>query len=176
VGYCWVINGIMRVLMSACRRRTGRQECRSRKTMDNRFHQYSRRQLWLGAVRALVATSVMTQSMAVHSTDAKAYRLARSEKVARRPRPSAHAHMVNILDYGAIGDGIADDTAAIQAAIDASPGPVFVPATSAALPQFSTFDAISTNNAIGGERWRKPDSATWADLAPFMRQCDQPTI
>jgi hypothetical protein len=37
------------------------------------------------------------------------------------------ADVVNVLDFGAIGDGIADDTAAIQAAIDVQKGPVFLP-------------------------------------------------
>ena len=34
---------------------------------------------------------------------------------------------VNVKDFGAVGDGVADDTAAIQAAIDAQKGPVFLP-------------------------------------------------
>jgi hypothetical protein len=34
---------------------------------------------------------------------------------------------VNVLDYGAIGDGVANDTAAIQAAIDADAGAIYFP-------------------------------------------------
>ena len=37
------------------------------------------------------------------------------------PGPAA-----NVVDHGAVGDGIADDTAAIQAALDRG-GPVFFP-------------------------------------------------
>lgn len=37
------------------------------------------------------------------------------------------ADVVNVRDFGAIGDGVVDDTAAIQAAIDLSQGIVFLP-------------------------------------------------
>ena len=35
---------------------------------------------------------------------------------------------IDVRDWGAVGDGVADDTAAIQAAIDAGPGVVYFPA------------------------------------------------
>jgi hypothetical protein len=37
------------------------------------------------------------------------------------------ADVVNVKDFGAVCDGVADDTAAIQAAIDVQKGPVFLP-------------------------------------------------
>lgn len=36
-------------------------------------------------------------------------------------------HWRNVRDYGAVGDGIADDTAAVQATINAGTGPVYFP-------------------------------------------------
>ena len=38
-----------------------------------------------------------------------------------------YADVINVKDFGAVGDGVTDDTAAIQAAIDVQKGPVFLP-------------------------------------------------
>jgi hypothetical protein len=44
-----------------------------------------------------------------------------------RSLPDRFADVVNVKDFGAVGNGVADDTAAIQAAIDVQKGPVFLP-------------------------------------------------
>jgi hypothetical protein len=46
---------------------------------------------------------------------------------AARSLANRFGDVVNAKDFGAIGDGVADDTAAIQAAIDVQKGPVFLP-------------------------------------------------
>lgn len=59
---------------------------------------------------------------------------------------------VNIKDYGAIGDGIADDTAAIQAALDAvgtTGGAVFVPQGTYKITATLKFDSGTTIYGIG---------------------------
>lgn len=58
--------------------------------------------------------------------------------------------VVSPLDFGAVGDGVADDTAAIQAAIDASPGrQIFFPAGKYLIT--STLNITSPNTRLVGE-------------------------
>ena len=67
------------------------------------------------------------------------------------------ADVVNVLDFGAVGDGVADDTAAIQAAINAAPlngGTVFFPA---GIYKFSNI-SVTSPISICGEGYQ--DSAT----------------
>jgi hypothetical protein len=76
--------------------------------------------------------------------------------------------IVNVLDYGATGDGSTDDTAAIQAAIDASIDgtKVFFPKT-ASYYKFSSL-TISKSIELAGEGWgvktnQAFGNAAWAD-------------
>ena len=49
--------------------------------------------------------------------------------------------VVNVLDYGAVGDGSTDDTAAIQAALDAGSNTVYLPAGT-----YRVSDSIAVNS------------------------------
>lgn len=53
--------------------------------------------------------------------------------------------VANVFDYGAIGDGVTDDTAAIQAAINSNPGTVYFPKGTYLVSDTLT---ISTNQII----------------------------
>ena len=55
---------------------------------------------------------------------------------------------VSVKDFGAVGDGVADDTAAIQAAIDADTGTVFFP--SGTYRTTSTINILSTSPSLKG--------------------------
>lgn len=58
-------------------------------------------------------------------------------------------HVINVKDFGAVGDGVTDDSAAIQAAIDAVPshgGVVFFPATA---NQYRVSVTKGTNDKYG---------------------------
>lgn len=57
---------------------------------------------------------------------------------------------LNVLDYGATGDGATDDTAAIQAAIDASDGkPVYLPAGTYVVTATLEYEPATYTNAFG---------------------------
>jgi hypothetical protein len=57
---------------------------------------------------------------------------------------------LNVLDYGATGDGTTDDTAAIQAAIDASNGkPVYVPAGTYVVTSTLEYEPSTYTNSFG---------------------------
>ncbi len=85
-----VISGIVHVLKTGCRWRDCPRDYGPHTTIYNRFNRWSRRQLWLGILQALVSTGLLTQSMAVDSTYVKAHRSAHGGKGGRRPKPSAH--------------------------------------------------------------------------------------
>ncbi len=85
-----VISGIVHVLKTGCRWRDCPQNYGPHTTIYNRFNRWSRRQLWLGILQALVSTGILTQSMAVDSTYVKAHRSAHGGKGGLRPKPSAH--------------------------------------------------------------------------------------
>jgi hypothetical protein len=60
---------------------------------------------------------------------------------------------VNVLDFGAVGDGVADDTAAIQAAIDAAEGrPVYVPAGTYVVQSTITMTSYGTSTFRQGSQ------------------------
>lgn len=53
---------------------------------------------------------------------------------------------VSVMDFGAVGDGVTDDTAAIQAAIDSGAGSVFFPAGTYLVSKTSAFSSDFPNN------------------------------
>ena len=60
---------------------------------------------------------------------------------------------VSVKDFGAVGDGIADDTAAIQAAIDAAEGrPVYVPAGTYVVQSTITMTSYGTSTFRQGSQ------------------------
>jgi polygalacturonase len=69
----------------------------------------------------------LTSNIGATSADFVTYTPAGSGAVARSAA-SKMGDVVSVKDFGAVGDGVADDTAAIQAAIDATTGVLYFPA------------------------------------------------
>ena len=84
-----VISGILHVLKTGCRWRDCPKEYGPHTTIYNRFNRWSRRQLWVRILDALVSQGVLVHSTALDSTYVKAHRSAHGGKGGRRRRPSA---------------------------------------------------------------------------------------
>lgn len=84
-----VISGILHVLKTGCRWRDCPKEYGPHTTIYNRFNRWSRRQLWVRILGALVNKGVLVHSTALDSTYVKAHRSAHGGKGGRRRRPSA---------------------------------------------------------------------------------------
>ena len=84
-----VISGILHVLKTGCRWRDCPKEYGPHTTIYNRFNRWSRRQLWVRILEALVSKGVLVHSTALDSTYVKAHRSAHGGKGGRRRRRSA---------------------------------------------------------------------------------------
>ncbi len=92
-----VISGIVHVLKSGGRWRDCPKDYGPRTTIYNRYHRWSRREIWVGILEALVARGVLSESMAIDSTYVKAHRSAHGGKGGRRPKLSVHHEAVRRL-------------------------------------------------------------------------------
>jgi hypothetical protein len=92
----------------------------------------------------VVSANVAHTSSTVYSADVAKWTLSRSY--------ARDEVFVNVLTFGAKGDGTTDDTAAINAAIKASPGKVLL------FPPGRTYNIVQTSDAddVGGIRLNQP--------------------
>jgi transposase len=92
-----VISGIVHVLKSGGRWRDCPKDYGPRTTIYNRYHRWSRREIWVGILQALVVRGVLSESMAIDSTYVKAHRSAHGGKGGRRLKPLVHHAAVRRL-------------------------------------------------------------------------------
>ena len=90
----------------------------------------------------LNTSGVTTTSAITHTEDSTDYNL---------QTYLANRHVVSVRDFGAVGDGVTDDTAAIQAAIAAAPAGSIIVGTPGDVYNFGTITGNSTKFTISKE-------------------------
>ncbi len=75
---------------------------------------------WDGAKYTRISERVLSAGITDATTVGRKVLTAVDEKAARTAIVAERAHQFNVADYGAVGDGVADDTAAIKSAVAAA--------------------------------------------------------
>jgi polygalacturonase len=103
---------------------------------------------------ALAAASISAQAQATTPTSSTAPSPASSIDLSKMPLPSIPDRTFNVMDYGAAGDGQTDDTAHLQAAIDACAaadgGTILLPAGKSFVSNFLIVKSNNTRVQIAG--------------------------
>jgi hypothetical protein len=86
-----------------------------------------------------------------------------------RPLADRFTDMVNVKDFGAVGDGVADDTAALQSAITASAGKTLV--LSGTFKVTNTLNITSSNTRLVGSGLAKivASGSSWTSGQPVLQ-------